>query len=194
MGTRWRHQGREKKNNGPQTATHRPRTRAAGKSRPESPLKPHDLREGAAKRQNAPPESPCARGGVGARVSRGRWRGSIGDGSGSSRQDRQERECARPAWRRPPAPTCPAAAPAGATRAPRVRVPGSRGRAGSQKPSQEESPPHGPRAARPPRRGPPRGAGGPPPAAERRTRPPTPAEERRMKIQTRLPVRHTAFA
>lgn len=150
MGTRWRHQGWEKKNNGPQTATHRPRTRAAGKSRPESPLKPHDLREGAAKRQNAPPESPCARGGVGARASRGRWRGSIGDGSGSSRQDRQERECARPAWPRPPAPTRPAAAPAGATRAPRVRVrvPGSRGRAGSQKPSQEESPPHGPRAAR----------------------------------------------
>lgn len=103
MGTRWRHQGREKKNNGPQTATHRPRTRAAGKSRPESPLEPHDLREGAAKRQNAPPESPCARGGVRARASRGRWRGSIGDGSGSSRQDRQERECARPAWRRPPA-------------------------------------------------------------------------------------------
>lgn len=39
----------------------------------------------------------------GARASRGRWPGSIGDGSGSSRQDRQERECARPAWRRPPA-------------------------------------------------------------------------------------------
>lgn len=148
VGTRWRHQGREKKNNGPQTATHRPRTRAAGKSRPESPLKPHDLREGAAKRQNAPPESPRARGGVGAGASTGRWRGSIGDGSGSSRQDRQERECARPAWRRPPAHPGP---PRGGTCAPSASagVEGPRWQPKAQ-PGGESTARTGPRAARPP--------------------------------------------